>query len=365
MMKRVFLIFFLALTTLSYANDDVYITVLGSGKNKEEAVQTALREALFQTYNSFVSENNKLLNEKVKSDKIISLSSGNIGNHQIISEKTLSNGTCHVLLQVMIDVQHLTKFVHGEGSSVKVDMNAFNAKVQMEELKQSVEKKAIDDLIAIIETTELWDYTLRLDEPSVAEDKYVISGTVDVKYNTDMCKIIELMTDVLQAFDISDQLFGMVKGMSVHEYTRGQRLPDYEGPTLRNEYKNGLLFCDYYPTPDFKQDKYNKGLEPEINLYLTKEGETTKSTVLNKIRFRIDPLKIIVNGDKTYIWHQSFIDLETNKLYLNYEEAKGTLSERIKHTPHAPGDVIFQIHFEKKVSREEALKIKQVNVQPL
>lgn len=121
---------------------------------------------------------------------------------------------------------------------------------------------------------------------------------------------------------------------------------------LRNEYKNGLLFCDYYPTPDFKQDKYNKGLEPEINLYLTKEGKTTKSTVLNKIRFRIDPLKIIVNGDKTYIWHQSFIDLETNKLYLNYEEAKGTLSERIKHTPHAPGDVIFQIHFEKKVSRD-------------
>lgn len=106
----------LLIPIMSYATEDVEIMVSGSGVNKEAAINIALRSALEQSYGTFVSTSTKILNDKLVSDEIVSLSRGNIKSYNILSDKQLANGHWYVLVKATVNVNKLIKYVQGEGS---------------------------------------------------------------------------------------------------------------------------------------------------------------------------------------------------------------------------------------------------------
>ncbi len=369
--KGILLQVLLLIPIMSYATEDVEIMVSGSGVNKETAVNIALRSALEQSYGAFVSTSTKTLNDKLVSDEIVSLSRGNIKNYNILSEKQLTNGHWYVLVKATVNVNKLIKYVQGEGSSVEVDMRAFGAKVQMEELNRKAERKIIEDLIAEIEAIDLWDYSLELDEPSLSGNKYVISGVVNVQYNNNTNMVIDLMSAVFSELDVSSHPENRVNGGAYYKYICGPTL--LFNCTLRNPYNNGLLRSNYYGNNGRQDDC---GFEPRCSW-----GEPTSATFLTKIRFTIEPLGIRIDGNNTWTrgdreninrsgiyqlteksYGLNLICNESDNMYYTYIINPYEKKTIVRHNVH---DVIFKIHFKKELSREEAMKINRVTIQPL
>lgn len=374
--KGILLQVLLLIPIMSYATEDVEIMVSGSGVTKEAAVNNALRSALEQSYGTFVSTSTNVLNDKLVSDEIISLSRGNIKSYNILSEKQLTNGHWYVLVKATVNVNKLIKYVQGEGSSVEVDMRAFGAKVQMEELNRNAERRIIEDLIAEIEAIDLWDYSLELDEPSLSGDQYMISGIVNVRYNDNTIAVVNMIIDVFRTLDLNNQQSNIIKGGDYYKYymdgSRGGVVFPYDNGIpyengniiLRNKYNNGLLV--------YQQGRWKRGLiEPIID----DDRFFSNSLFMSKIRFSISPIGITVAGNNCAVSQsrsdcKSEIDNDNGRLYLCPSETKKTYVSMPKTNwndiiLHEIGETVFRIHFEKAISREEAIKIKRVTIQPL
>lgn len=374
--KEILLGFLIIIPVVSYATEDVEIMVSGNGVSKETAVNNALRSALEQSYGTFVSTNTIILNDKLVSDEIVSLSRGNIKSYNILSEKLLTNGHWYVLVKATVNVNKLIKYVQGEGSSVEVDMRAFGAKVQMEELNRNAERRIIEDLIAEIEAIDLWDYSLELDEPSLSGDQYMISGIVNVRYNDNTIAVVNMIIAVFRTLDLNNQQSNIIKGGDYYKYymdgSRGGVVFPYENGIpyengniiLRNKYNNGLLV--------YQQGRWERGLiEPIID----DDRIFSNSLFLSKIRFSISPIGITVAGNNCAVSKRrsdcnSEINNDDGRLYLCPSETKKTYVSMPKTNwndiiLHEIGVTVFRIHFEKAISREEAIKIKRVTIQPL
>ena len=81
-----FLIVFTAKNGFSQTNNkDVTITSSGSGKTLEDAKQAALRSATEQAFGAFISTKTEMFNDKVVSDQMSSVSSGNIKSVEVLN----------------------------------------------------------------------------------------------------------------------------------------------------------------------------------------------------------------------------------------------------------------------------------------
>lgn len=355
-MKKLILILLAFVPFLASAEDELNITVSGSGANKEIAIKMALRSALEQAYGTFISSNTKVINDKLVSDDIVSLSHGNIKSYRVLSEKQIVDGHWYVLLNAVVNINQLVSYVHGQGSTVEVDMNAFGAKVQMEELNRNAEKKIIENLIAEIDAVDLWDYLLEVEEPSVSGEKFVISGVVKVKYNSNTLAAVKLITDVFNSLDMANHEENKVKGSQYFQYHGTFTIQ----PTLRNKYNNELL-------------KYRKIDNYDWNTIEPWCCGRSSASFLRGIRFVIDPLEITIDGSnictvsesKSYIYYDKY-DKEYI-LYISFAEAERVYFDKKSRIddvlyPHNIGDIIFTIHFQKELSREEAMKIRKIVV---
>ena len=80
----------------------VTLITSGEGVNKTEAINSALRNALEQTYGAFVSSNTQFLNDELVIDEVSMLSSGNIQNYDIVSELKQPDGTFIVTFEATL-----------------------------------------------------------------------------------------------------------------------------------------------------------------------------------------------------------------------------------------------------------------------
>ena len=82
-MKKLLLL--LAFVGSIFAQDVISTTVSGDGINQDQAVQSALRNAVEQAYGAFLSSNTKFLNDELIQDEITSVAQGNILSYDILS----------------------------------------------------------------------------------------------------------------------------------------------------------------------------------------------------------------------------------------------------------------------------------------
>ena len=92
--------------------------------------------------------------------------------------------------------------------------------------------------------------------------------------------------------------------------------------------------------------------------------------MLSKIKFQIDPLNLKTSGKNFSIGRCHSYEEKKSILLASSDGFSGVVyccSEigYIYSLDAEPGDVFCEIHFEKRVSMEEAVKIKKLSVQPL
>ena len=140
-MVRLFMLIFLLATFIANGQisetetedkeNIVTVVTVSGGETKSEAIKFALRDALEQTYGTFISSNTKILNDELVKDEIVSISSGNIKDYEIISELQLPNGFFSVTISSQVSLKSFATYMQKKGHKVSFSGSKFSMNIKL------------------------------------------------------------------------------------------------------------------------------------------------------------------------------------------------------------------------------------------
>ena len=139
-------------TTSSKTEGDsktVTLTEIGQGKTKEAAKYSALRSALEKAFGTFISSNTTIFKDELVKDEIVSVSSGNIQNFEILSETQMPDGSFSSVVKATVSIGKLTTFCESKGITVEFKGGLFATNIKLQELNKKNEEVVIKNLYSI------------------------------------------------------------------------------------------------------------------------------------------------------------------------------------------------------------------------
>ncbi len=302
----------------SKSPSDIILTVSSSGKDKESAIQSALRNSIEQAFGAFISTKTELLNDKIILDGITSISSGNIKQYSIIEESILPNGIYTITLKVLVSIDKLSGFVKAKGLKVEMEGNLFAVNIQQQILNERNEVKSLENAISLLHEPmqTICDYQIETTTPkSIDEDNenWEIPITVKAKANKnyDICvkyliktlKAISLTRDEVQSYMQLNKLSYALE-IEHQGVTYNIFLRKYQSVELLNAFINNKEFYirGFYVTSgsdrieenDFKLVEKDRGRNyyerEKLKITFDKEGDiiesfsNTQTKALNQIK---------------------------------------------------------------------------------
>ena len=159
-MVRLFMLIFLLATFIANGQisetetedkeNIVTVVTVSAGETKSEAIKFALRDALEQSYGAFISSNTKILNDEIYKDEIVSISSGNIKDYEIISELQLPNGFFSVTISSQVSLKSFATYMQKKGHKVSFSGSKFSMNIKLLKLNEESEKKAINNMLIVL-----------------------------------------------------------------------------------------------------------------------------------------------------------------------------------------------------------------------
>lgn len=246
MKVKILLIAFLSIVYLQAnaqkSNDEVTLVVSATAPTEDEAIKTALKSAIEQTYGTFVSANTTLLNDKLVKDEIVTISSGNIKEYNKIESYKNTNGKISVVLKATVCISNLVTYAKSKGASTefadasfamntkKLELNkqadkgastefagtSFAMNMKKLELNKQAEKKALINLLLFIKESlpSAFDRNIQIIDPSIPKRfNFCGSGTcrvnlptVENEYDDDM---ILYEKDTIWAQNVAEKCYEM------------------------------------------------------------------------------------------------------------------------------------------------------------
>ena len=177
----------------------VTLTEIGQGKTKEAAKYSALRSALEKAFGTFISSNTTIFKDELVKDEIVSVSSGNIQNFEILSETQMPDGSFSSVVKATVSIGKLTTFCESKGISVEFNGGAFAANVKIKELEEKNRVKGLqifrEEVLDIL-NNGVFNYTIQVDEPKKHfndSSKYIVNIVVTAVFNENFKKIEDLI----------------------------------------------------------------------------------------------------------------------------------------------------------------------------
>lgn len=204
-------------------NSNVTLVTVSSGKSPSEAIKLALRDALEQTFGTFISSNSEILNDELVKDEIVSVSSGNIVDYEVLSESELSNGYYSVSVRSTVSLTSFASYMQNKGHEVSFSGKSFGMKIKLQKLNEQSEEKAIDNMILVLRDIikKSVDFEIaNISEPvfkedwSEAEGKELYNVIINVKpiINENYDSFKKFFLETLRSIAMSDS--------EVEEYSR-------------------------------------------------------------------------------------------------------------------------------------------------
>ena len=218
----------------------VSLVTNGTGHTKEEAIQTALRSAIEQTYGTFVSSNTEVLNDDMIKDDIVTVSSGNIKSYKELSVDQ-SDELYDVSVQTTISIDQLTKYAQSKGMQVELAGASFVMNMRMRELNKKNEFVAIKNLEEHLKLFDgIFDYEIKTGEPIMDEPScYKILVNLLFHENSKTIQFYKKIYDTLESLSLSETERHEYKKTNVPYYSYNEQLKEEGGQySLRNSYRS-------------------------------------------------------------------------------------------------------------------------------
>lgn len=149
--------------------NEITLTVSSDGPTKDEAVKNALRLAIEQAYGAFVSANTTIFNDELVKDEIVTITHGAIKEFKEVAAAQLSDNRYSITVQATVSLPNLITYARNHGSECEFAGNTFAMELKLFELEKENERKALYNLIPIIEqickNTMHWE--LEISEPYI------------------------------------------------------------------------------------------------------------------------------------------------------------------------------------------------------
>jgi len=202
---------------------DITLVTVSSGKSPSEAIKLALRDALEQSFGTFISSNTQILNDELIKDEIVSLSSGNIVDYEVLSQSELSNGYYSVSVRSTVSLTSFASYMQNKGHEVSFSGKSFGMKIKLQKLNEQSEEKAIDNMILVLRDIIMKSVDFEISdisEPvfkedwSEAEGKELYNVIINVKpiINENYDSFKKFFLETLRSIAMSDS--------EVEEYSR-------------------------------------------------------------------------------------------------------------------------------------------------
>ena len=203
--------------------DEVTLTTIGTGRTEDEATLRALRNALEQTFGTFVSANTSIVNDALVRDEIAATSKGNVKEYQKLSVIQLPNKTTSVTLKATISINKLISYARNNGSRAEFAGQTYAMNVKLLKLQQSNAEKTLkvmkENVIALchgvfdyditlgeLKKEKLYKYNKKGDRDYTFVNEYILPLKLDI-YATDVTSnIYSLMTETFYAISMSSSM---------------------------------------------------------------------------------------------------------------------------------------------------------------
>jgi len=288
---------------ITTAQDDKTVTLVvsGEGTTQDEARKNALRSAIEQAFGAFISSRTEVLNDNLVQDEIISLTSGNVKEFNIISETTTPAGRWISTLKATVSVSKLSSFVQNKGLVTEFNSNIFISNVKLEMANEQAEYKIINQMLSILHEAmqTAFDYTIEMQDPvckSKEDNEWSISGGVSIKTNKNIDFVANYLLNTLKSISLkpeeveSRHKFGLsifrfcfqYKGTNYKFYTRNEATADtlsyffgvlfefYVSNFIVEDNKKMIYDLDWrvhdlWSSDRFYKDEFNCVYDPKIN----------------------------------------------------------------------------------------------------
>ena len=190
----------------------VTLTEIGQGKTKEAAKYSALRSALEKAFGTFISSNTTIFKDELVKDEIVSVSSGNIQNFEILSETQMPDGSFSSVVKATVSIGKLTTFCESKGITVEFKGGLFATNIKLQELNKKNEEVVIKNLYSIantIITKGLFDFSIKAEEPvqiSGGSDggKWDVKLNITSKPNKNLNSVIQILVSTLSNISLTE-----------------------------------------------------------------------------------------------------------------------------------------------------------------
>lgn len=208
--------------TANKSDDGTTVTLIttGTGSTKEEATKNALRDALEQTYGTFVSANTLVINDKLIKDEIVSISSGNIVKYEVVS--FIDSKPMIVTVEAVVSISNLITYAQNKGMEAELAGNTFAMNMKLEELNRKNQYIAVKNFVKQIELTpyNIFDFGINVNEPKrVGENSVDVNISIKTKANKNALLLYDLIHNTLKKLSM------MVKYDYVHPHDFPQGHP--------------------------------------------------------------------------------------------------------------------------------------------
>lgn len=185
------------------AGTTISLVTSGTGDTKDDAIKSALRSALEQTFGTFVSSNSQVVNDELIRDEIISISSGNIVSYEVVS--FLDSIPKQVVVKSVVSITKLQSYAQNKGMSAELAGNTFAMNIKMEELNIKNQEIALQHMLerTKIMTESLFDYGLSVYNPEKTPKGVQVPITIIVKANNNTISFYEYFHKTLASLAVN------------------------------------------------------------------------------------------------------------------------------------------------------------------
>lgn len=186
-MKRLSLIFIAIMVGFTAMAQDVTLIVNGQGRTKDEAINSALRSAVEQTYGVFVSSNTEILNDELLKDEIVSVSSGNIKSFTELGAN-VHNGIISVTLEAIVSTSTLASYAKAKGAACELVGSTFAVNYKLKQLRIKNTQVALEHLMIELDllADDMFDYEINVNPVQAKKEEYLYRWLQDNGYDPEL-----------------------------------------------------------------------------------------------------------------------------------------------------------------------------------
>jgi len=222
-MKKIILILVILFSinsSYSQAVKEVILTEIGQGKTKDAAKYSALRNALEKAFGTFISSKTTIFKDELVKDEIVSLSSGNIQNYELLSETQMPDGSYTSVVKATVSIGKLTSFCESKGITVEFKGGLFAANIKIMELNELNERYVIDNLIKVTDEilSKSFDFTVEADEPIKDYNNWNVKLVVHARSNKNFNNLKPIIKNVIDNINLNYDQIGSIKSKNIEVF---------------------------------------------------------------------------------------------------------------------------------------------------